>query len=208
MISVVGMGPGGREYVIPEVWDRARRADVLVGGVRARELFAGLDKEFIELTGDMDAVLDRLESEARARNVVVMVSGDPGLFSLLGRLRERFGDELEVVPGISSVQLAFARIKRPWEDVAVASLHGRPLESAASLVESHRKVCLFLDPAVPAPQVAGYLCDQGVTARSVVWEALSYPEESVLQASLSEVAALPADRPPRGLSLMYVEREL
>ena len=60
------------------------------------------------------------------QDVVVMVSGDPGYYSLLDALRRGFPQEaIQVIPGISSFQLAFARLALPWHEAELLSFHGR-----------------------------------------------------------------------------------
>jgi precorrin-6y C5,15-methyltransferase (decarboxylating) CbiE subunit len=71
--------------------------------------------------------LDRLEAAWRSGlKLAVLVSGDPGLYSLAERLLRRFGREnCRVTPAVSSVQAAFALLGLSWENVRVESAHGR-----------------------------------------------------------------------------------
>jgi len=59
--------------------------------------------------------------------ITLLASGDP-MFSALGRRSlEDFGKDIcEILPDMSSMQLAFARIKEPWDDALLMSLHGGP----------------------------------------------------------------------------------
>ena len=58
---------------------------------------------------------------------MAMVSGDPGYYSLLDALRRDFpAKQIMVIPGISAMQYAFARLALPWHDAVLASFHGRP----------------------------------------------------------------------------------
>jgi precorrin-6B methylase 1 len=55
---------------------------------------------------------------------VALVTGDPGLFSLAKPVIDRFGRErCRIIPGISSVQLAFAAAGLTWEDARIVSAH-------------------------------------------------------------------------------------
>jgi precorrin-6y C5,15-methyltransferase (decarboxylating) CbiE subunit len=71
------------------------------------------------------------------KKVAVLVSGDPGLKSLAARVIDRFGREgCRVIPGISSVQTAFARLGLEWYDARIISAHeGVPRIAPASLTE-------------------------------------------------------------------------
>ena len=71
----------------------------------------------------------------------VLVSGDPGFYSaalkLCGAFSGKNGFDLEVLPGISSLNAMFAALKMPWQDAALCSLHGRDA-NAAEMVRRNR----------------------------------------------------------------------
>ena len=76
----------------------------------------------------------------------VLVSGDPGFYSAALKLCGAFENdkdvELEVIPGISSVNAMFAAVRLPWQDAALCSFHGRDV-NAAEMVRRNRYT-LFL----------------------------------------------------------------
>ncbi len=126
-----------------------------------------------------------------ARPVCVLASGDPGFFGAVRALASRFGrDALEVVPGVSSVALAFARLALPWDDAVVVSAHGRSpgpaLELATAGVRSGRSVALLADPqATPAALAAG-LCRRGFGDREgAIFVELGGPDETVAAGPLA-----------------------
>ncbi len=97
------------------------------GGRPAPRALSG--KRGIPFSGDIRAILDRIDEERRRSALAVLVSGDPCLYSLHGAIARRFSaEEYELVPGISSFQLACARARVPWDDAVVVSVHGRPIE--------------------------------------------------------------------------------
>lgn len=64
-----------------------------------------------------------LEKAIQKEDVVVMVSGDPGFYSLLPWLKKKFPSApVEVIPGISSVQAAFCLIGEAWQGGSWLSL--------------------------------------------------------------------------------------
>ena len=77
--------------------------------------------EQIELRG-VDAALGT--ACAHPGPVAVLASGDPGFFGIVRLLRAR-GVRPQVIPAVSSVALAFARLGLPWDDAVVLSAHGR-----------------------------------------------------------------------------------
>src|SRR5207237_8195172 len=62
--------------------------------------------------------------------IVVLASGDPLFYGVARYLCDKLGkDRFEVVPHVSSMQLAFARVKESWEEAFLTNLANHPLES-------------------------------------------------------------------------------
>jgi precorrin-6y C5,15-methyltransferase (decarboxylating) CbiE subunit len=187
-ISVVGIGPGSRDYIIPLAQKAVEEAHVLVGGKRALELFEDMGKE----TFRIKSIPETLEfiRRNRARKVAVLVSGDPGLFSILPVLKREFGpDALEVIPGIGSIQLAFARMKETFEDAVFLSLHGKEVGDIADRVSVAKKAAILTDNVNTPKKIAHSLLKGGVVNREVwVLENLSYPNERVVKTTLKILA--------------------
>ncbi len=126
-IEIVGCGPGAAEYLTGAARKAVLGADLLAGSRRLVELFPDYRGEKLVVDAHLEPLVDRLEAAWRAgRKVAVLVSGDPGLYSLAERLLRRFGREnCRVTPAVSSVQAAFARLGLSWDNVRVISAHGR-----------------------------------------------------------------------------------
>ena len=125
-IIVAGIGPGAKEYVVPKALAAIEQAKVLVGGSRALNDFARAGQKTLAIKADISAVMDFIRAELKQNDVVVMVSGDPGYYSLLSSLRRNFpAEKIEVIPGLSSMQVAFAKIALPWQEASLLSFHGR-----------------------------------------------------------------------------------
>ena len=113
--------------------------------------------------------------------VVVLASGDPGFFGIVRLLREQVpAEELEVVPAVSSVALAFARAGLSWDDAVIVSAHGRDSGPgrAAAVCRAHPKVAVLTDRTVGPAELAAALA--GVARRIVVAERLGLPDERVV----------------------------
>ena len=126
-ITIVGCGPGGADYVTPAARQAAHEAEVLMGSRRLLELFGEAGGEKIVLGADTAATLETIAAaRSSGRKVTVLVSGDPGLFSLARQVVRQLGREAcDILPGITSVQVAFARVGLDWSDARVLSAHGR-----------------------------------------------------------------------------------
>jgi cobalt-precorrin-7 (C5)-methyltransferase len=123
LIYIVGCGPGSLDYLTPAALQVVEQAEVLVGAKRLLDLFPSSPAERIVVSAEIGEVLDRIAVKAGQR-MAVLVTGDPGLFSLAKPVIERFGrTRCRVVPGISSIQTAFAGIGVDWADAHIVSLH-------------------------------------------------------------------------------------
>lgn len=135
-IAVLGCGPGHPDWVTPVVRERMEEADVLIGAARLLALAGNPEAERIALgASHEDALVAVAAAREAGKRVAVLVSGDPGVYSLAACVVERFGAEAcEVVPGISAVQVACARLGCSWTEARIVSAHGRvPTTSAEAL---------------------------------------------------------------------------
>ena len=119
-----------------------------------------------------------------ALQMVVLASGDPLWFGIGRLLLQRFGVEwLRFQPAPTSLQLAFARIGRPWQDASWISLHGRDSEPlAAALQRRPPALAVLTDPGQGgAEAVLTLLRASGLQRAYGVWlcERLGHPEELV-----------------------------
>ena len=197
-ITVVGLGPGPDSFIPPCAREAIEAADVLAGSRRHVEPLVHTGKKALYLEGGLDAFLDGVERCSRNGHVAVLLSGDPCLYSLLERISSRFSPgDYEVVPGIGSFQALFARLSSlpgwegpvQWNAVAIHSLHGRPLEGAATLLHESRWTLFFLDSKNTGPAVARRLRDSGVgNRRAVLAEKLGYEEEHIACTTLHSLA--------------------
>ncbi len=193
-VWVIGMGPGSEEYLTPCALRAIEAAEVLVGGRRWLRALHHLNKEMVVLSCPLEKTIDYIKNERQNKRVAVLVSGDAGIYSLLPRLREALGEEaLEVIPGISSAQLAFARLKKNWESARILSLHGRKLEGLEQEIGSAPLAAIFCDASHTPVRIAAYLQGKGVGPHTVyLCQDLSYPEEKIIKTDLSHLAELEA----------------
>ena len=130
--------------------------------------------ERIELK-HLDEALDALGQ--RQGPAVVLASGDPGFFGIVRALRAR-GLEPRVIPAVSSVALAFARIGLDWDDALVVSAHGRDPRKALAAALAHPKAAILTAPGTAA-DLARELQAAGKTVYAA--ELLGTPEERVTE---------------------------
>jgi precorrin-6Y C5,15-methyltransferase (decarboxylating) len=141
-ITVIGLDGGP---LSAEAETLLREAALVVGG---RRHLAALDVEpgrSAVLEGDLSSALASIERVGGP--VVVLASGDPGFFGIVRLLGERFGaGSLRILPGVSSVALAFARAGISWEDAVTVSAHGRDPRRAVNVCRARPKVAVLTSP--------------------------------------------------------------
>ena len=191
-VHIVGVGACGRSSLTSKAAEIVDGADLLVGGDRLLAMFPESVAEKISLVGGFEIAIDRIKAALGSRRVVVLASGDPGFFGIARPLVERLGRErVEVIPNVSSLQLAFARLGESWEDAAFASVHGRPLEGLEETVRSNRKIAILTGGKQTPAVVARWLLDAGIDGyRVYLCEDLGGPEERVLELDLERLAAV------------------
>jgi len=190
-IIVAGIGPGHPDYMVPAARKAIAEANVLVGGQRALSQFAHDGQQTMAVRGDIPAVLAYLREKLEECDVVCMVSGDPGYYSLLDALRREFSPEtLTVLPGISSMQLAFSRLALPWHGATLLSLHGREPEEATMAYQPGRILGMLTDAKHTSRTVPQLLLRLGWPADTpfFVCARLSYDDEMVRHTTLSRAA--------------------
>ncbi|MBQ7514813.1 MAG: precorrin-6y C5,15-methyltransferase (decarboxylating) subunit CbiE [Schwartzia sp.] len=190
-IIVAGIGPGHPAYVLPAAAQAIREAAVLVGGARALADFARLGQRIMIIRGDIPAVMAFIRESLATEDVVAMVSGDPGYYSLLDALRREFPPErISVIPGISSIQFAFARLALPWHDATLLSFHGRqPAEEDLAYLPG-RLLGMLTDTKYNSQTIAALLMERGwpPETRAAVCSRLSYEDETIWRTTLEEAA--------------------
>ena len=172
-IIVAGIGPGNPDYMVPEARRVIESARVLAGGRRALSQFAGENvQEQCVIGADIPAVMAFIRKNLQHDDVVVMVSGDPGYYSLLDALRREFpAESLRVIPGISAMQLAFARLAYAPGRLAGMLTDGK--------YNSHTIPQLLMENGWP-----------GETGLAVC-SRLSYEDETIIRTTLAEAGKHP-----------------
>ncbi|MGD0229860.1 MAG: precorrin-6y C5,15-methyltransferase (decarboxylating) subunit CbiE [Syntrophorhabdales bacterium] len=198
---------------------RARQAifsaETVVAARRLCDIFRGY-AEFAEVREKIREITDVDETMAfiheglrrGAGPIVLLASGDPLFFGIGRRAVREFGrDAVEVIPDVSSIQLAFSRIGESWEKAFFVSLHGSgcrrqreggyALDDLSGLLATHDTLAILTDrennPAVIARAVA-------TAARRPcllfhVCERLGYDDERITAGTADEIAAMSFNDP-------------
>ncbi|MGA2333555.1 MAG: precorrin-6y C5,15-methyltransferase (decarboxylating) subunit CbiE [Syntrophales bacterium] len=142
-LIIAGCGPGSPDYLTPAARNAIEQAEVLVGASRLLELFPNHEGEKIPVGADIKKVLGEIDSRSK-RRIVVLVTGDPGLCSLAAPILKHFGrNRCEVIPGVSSIQAAFAAIGIDWLDARIIDAHGENPRLKPATLTKEGKIAVF-----------------------------------------------------------------
>lgn len=189
-VQIIGIGDDGLEGLTAAARARLQQAGLILGARQTLAAVADHPAEKLDIGGDLEAVVRRIET-AKSESIVILASGDPLFYGTARFLCDRLGkDRFEVTPHVSSMQLAFARVKESWDDAYLTSLATQPLDLVAEKARTATKVGLFTTEQSPPAAVAQALLDRGIDYFTVyVCENLGSPDECVTQGELEEVSA-------------------
>ena len=191
-VTIIGMGVCPDDLTEPQR-DIIRSADILVGGQRLLAPFDGLACQKYVIDKKLKPLGEFIEDRMADQTIVVLTSGDPLFFGIGAYLVRRLGaHQVRVLPNVSAVAVAFARLGEPWQDVRVISLHGR---SRTGQLFRHladgETVAVFTDPTHGPTWLARQLADNGFNDVALtVLERLGAPDECITRTSPTEAQGL------------------
>ena len=188
-------------------------ASLILTSSRLSEVFKGYDefesvKDNVKVINNVDETIDLIKSQiANLRShIVLLASGDPMFFGIGRRAIREFGkDIVEIYPDLSSIQLAFSRIKEAWDDAFLMSVHGGPdpekrrrlpyeIKDIPLLLQIHNKIAILTDrennPAEIAKVINSSMMPDSRDIFIYVCEKLGYPDERIISDSLNEISRM------------------
>ena len=126
-IYAVGVGPGSPKYVTENVKEIIQNCDIVIGYKYTLKTIEGLldGKEVHEITmSNQEESYQKIFPVLGERTLVIPFTGDVNFSEseVVDRLIEIFGD-VEVIPGISSIQVAAAKTRVPLDKSKVITMH-------------------------------------------------------------------------------------
>ena len=147
VIAVVGIGLDGAEGLTVAARKIVEQATFLAGSNRHLGYFPDHPAAKISLSS-LQQGIEQIAQLSFANNfVVILASGDPLFFGLGRLLLANFpAAEIQFYPHFSSVQLAFSRLKVPWQDARLCSVHGRSTDELIKLLkQGQEKIVVLTD---------------------------------------------------------------
>ena len=178
-VVVVGIGADGWAGLAPAARDLVLRASVLWGGSRHLSLVPSVEGQArVAWPSPLSAGLPSLLSEYAGQSVVALASGDPLVSGIATTLLD-LGAPVRVVPAVSSVALARARMRWSAESCAVVTVVGRSVSRVARELTPGRRILVLSSDASTPADVAALLTSSGWgSSQMTVLSDLGSPSES------------------------------
>ncbi|QWR76436.1 precorrin-6y C5,15-methyltransferase (decarboxylating) subunit CbiE [Candidatus Magnetomonas plexicatena] len=168
-ITLIGVGPGGSDYVTYKAVKSAQSCEVIIGMKHQIAAIGEITGKTIYEQSGIEEILN-IVGKNEGKAVGVLITGDAGIYSLAEKIMERFGRDSvkEIVPGISSVMASFAKVKEQWLNVKIISVHGRPIERLND-ASHHERVAILCDKKNNSMRVLEALSQMGVLNNSSIY---------------------------------------
>jgi precorrin-6Y C5,15-methyltransferase (decarboxylating) len=193
-VHIIGIGDDAAEGLTAAARQLIEEADVLLGSEQSLKAVSHSSGEHgaakhVAVGSDLNAIVGLLEEHA-SRRVVILTTGDPLFYGTARYLCDRLGkDRFEVVPNVSTMQLAFARVKESWDEAYLSNLANQSLERVIDRIRTAETVGLFTTEETPPSAVAAGLLDRKIDYfTAYICENLGSPDERVTSDELSAVA--------------------
>jgi len=205
-VYAVGVGPGSPKHVTEHVKEIIQNCDVVIGYMYTLKTIEGLisGKEIHEITmKNQEDAYQSVKKKLGEKTLVVPFTGDVSFSEseVVDRLIEIFGD-VEIIPGISSIQVAASKAKVPLDKSRVITMHistsieEKKLELQKALIDGF-SVVLVPRPWPSAPEkhfmpsdIALYLKKNGFETSKIkvhIFESLTTENETCFEGVVSDL---------------------
>lgn len=204
-IPIVGVGPDGLAGLTARSRDLLTATDVVFGSDATLRLLPELTAERVRIGSDLPEVAAKLKAGLGAKRMAVAAGGDPLFYGTAKYLCEKVGwEHFDIVPHVSSMQLAFAKVKETWEEAYLTDLTAKSIDDVLDKIRTVETVGLFTSEQSPPGRVARELLGRGVDYfRVYVCENLGGKDERITQGELSDIRDMTFDP----MNIMILKRK-
>jgi len=188
-------------------------SEIILASKRLSEVFRGYEeyetvKDKVKIINNVDETIKFIHASLVTRPssfITLLASGDPVFFGIGRRAVREFGkDAVDIIPDLSSIQIAFSRIKESWDDAFLMSLHGGPdpekrrrlpykITDIPALLQQYNKIAILTDKENNPSEIAKIPLNSQLIM--FVCEKLGYPDEKITKASPEEIARMAFEAP-------------
>ena len=191
-VYIIGIAPDGVSSLSSASIDTIKQGEIIFGGERILKMFPAAGKKKFAIKNNLDKITRTIQANIGIKRMVVLASGDPDLFGIAKYLTTKLGkDIVEIIPNVSAMQIAFARIKESWDDAVFVSAHSRPIKDIINTVLLNHKIGIFTDNKHNPATIAEVLLKQGVQGyRAYICENLGVENENIIEADLHTLPSM------------------
>jgi precorrin-6y C5,15-methyltransferase (decarboxylating) CbiE subunit len=198
LIHIVGIGPGDKNYILPEALTVLKDSEMVLGFQRAIESIKFLQVES-RVVKSLSELLQIIKSNSEL-NIAIAASGDPCFYGVTNYIKENYDGKFIVIPGISSFQYMACKLNMSWQGAFLGSLHGRSTSFLSKVMEN--KLSIWLTDNVNSPEaLAEELYKNQINAKIYIGENLSYEDEKITCGTSGELKGMTFP----GLSVIIIE---
>jgi len=198
--QIIGVLDNGLEGLSAPALDALNNAEVVIAATRVLKLFSATTSaaECKDLTGNLGKVPEWISSAlVQQKRVIVLATGDPLCHGIGSFLSKKFAaDQLQIIPNVSAIQLAFASLGMAWQDAKICSVHHKDAEewqmgagaehglyALLQAINQHDKLAILTSPENSPARIAQMLVMENMADlfTMVVAENLLCVDEKVFQ---------------------------
>lgn len=193
------------------------KSDIILSSERLLEVFKRyrdfkkVQKRVVVLNTVVETVefiRSRMDKKKMGTPITVLASGDPLFFGIGRKIVSEFGKErVEVMPDLSCIQVAFSRIREPWDNAFLMSLHRGPdpqrrrnlryeMRDVPALLARHKKLAILTDVENNPREIAKVLITSNISRLTMfVCEKLGDLDERITKGAPKKIAAMSFSTP-------------
>lgn len=207
---IIGILDDGKQSLTASTLQHIINADIVIAGTRLLSVMADeiqTETECHDLTGHLSQVPDWItQAQNKEKKVVVLATGDPLCHGIASYLIKKMGShKIEVLPNLSMVQLACAKLGIAWQTCQIGSVHSEDtgewvlganpqhtLYKALQLLRQSDLTAIYTSPENTPDRIARMLQIEGLSEdyKLAIAESLSQEKENISQwMTVDEVAS-------------------
>jgi cobalt-precorrin-7 (C5)-methyltransferase len=199
-LNIVGVGPGSADYVTSAARKAVQQVKLVIGAQRSLALLADdIRGQTVALTANnlKESLKEAAKAVQAGKDVVLLSTGDPGFSGLLHTVIESnlfSTEQINVIPGVSSIQACAAKLNLSWHNTLLFTFHEGKVsddqkEQLASAYQCGKTIILLPDAQNFSPKnIAAHLIRTGADKQTPVYicENLTLENEKITSTNLGE----------------------
>lgn len=191
-IKIIGCGVKS-EDINESLKSQIIDSEILIAGERLLNFFPSFKGEKIPIKSDITKLLTKIKKDWKGKKISILASGDPLFFGIGRTIKKNFSSEdYEIIPNITAAQALFAKIKIPWEQVKLLSIHGGKKINFRKILTNYSSM-IYCDNRTNATTLAKLLVEsfpQCASRPAIFAENLGCNDEKIIRAPLSKIASM------------------